>query len=118
MTIEDREMIDVVATLPGSAEVRLVISDHLDWRDPHDHCLRLRAKLSTYVEFIESGQMREFLGARMPTAPAVSIEVAAVHPLPSTGLECLMQTGEVLAPMGIRLLWEQRPSADGDAPDT
>src|SRR5262245_44347869 len=56
MTIADPNTIDLLATKPGSSEVQLIVTDHLDWDDVAAHCRLLQDKLNSYIGFIESGE--------------------------------------------------------------
>jgi hypothetical protein len=58
MTIEDVDKIDRLAFNRKNGDVLLVISDHLAWDENEgEHLLVLQAKLNTYLEFVESGQL-------------------------------------------------------------
>ena len=58
MTIEEVDKIDRLAFDRKNGDVFLVISDHLAWdEDEGEYLLALQAKLNTYLEFVESGQL-------------------------------------------------------------
>ena len=58
MTVEENDKIDSLAFNRQNGDVTLVISDHLDWNENEgEHLLALQAKLNTYLEFVESGQL-------------------------------------------------------------
>ena len=82
MAIDEPERIDIIATKPGSSEVLLVISDHLDWKDPEGHSLALQAKINTYLAFVDSGQLRRVSDPPIPDNPSVCIRVRALHEAP------------------------------------
>ena len=58
MTVEDIDTVDRLTFNRKNGDVRLVISDHLDWDENEgEHLLALQGKLNTYLEFVESGQL-------------------------------------------------------------
>jgi hypothetical protein len=58
MTVEETDKVDRIAFNRQNGDVLLVISDHLDWGENEgEHLLALQAKLNTYLEFVESGQL-------------------------------------------------------------
>ena len=58
MTIEEVDKIDRLAFNRENGDVFLIISDHLAWDENEgEHLLALQAKLNTYLEFVESGQL-------------------------------------------------------------
>ena len=102
MSIEEAGQIDIVASHPDQSEVRLVISDDLDWTDPHQHCLLLQEKLNSYIAFIETGQLWEMENTPGPEqAVPVSIEVVALHEPPATVQPFLQQVSLLLDDLDI-----------------
>ncbi len=103
MTIEQLDKLDYYAVPPDKTEVRLVISDHLDWVefDEGDHLELLQHKINLYLDFIESGQW-------LKTKPdlegiPIVIEVSAKYP-PSTGaLKFYRLAGPMVAETGASL---------------
>jgi hypothetical protein len=60
MTVAQNDVIDFAGEDNSTGNVRLTISDHLDWNDPkNQHLLVLQDKFNTYLAFIESGQLYE-----------------------------------------------------------
>lgn len=60
MSVEQTKFIDFISTDDISGNIRLTISDHLNWSDKrNDHLLILQNKINTYLAFIESGQLYE-----------------------------------------------------------
>jgi hypothetical protein len=58
MTVEDVDKVDRLAFDRKTGDVRLLISDHLDWGENEaEHLLVLQNKLNTYLGFVESGQL-------------------------------------------------------------
>jgi hypothetical protein len=58
MTVEDIDKIDRLGIDRKTGDMRLLISDHLDWNENEgEHLLVLQQKLNNYLEFVESGQL-------------------------------------------------------------
>lgn len=107
MSVEETWRIDIVATKPGSPEVRLVISDHLDWRDFDRHCTLIQEKVNTYIAFVESGQLQR----SYPTATEpfkVAVVLAVLHPPSPEGEGYLMRVGAFLSEIGMGFLVDRR----------
>ena len=56
MSILDKDTIDFLSEETKTGDIRLTISDHLDWGYP-DHLLLLQEKVNSYISCIESGQL-------------------------------------------------------------
>src|SRR5258708_19329454 len=57
MSVEQADVVDIVGVDKKTGHVVLTISDHLDWADTVEHQTVLRAKLSRYLAFVESGEI-------------------------------------------------------------
>jgi hypothetical protein len=58
MAIDQTTIVDSIGIDPGSGEVLLTISDHLDWTgEVKEHMFLLQEKVNTYLRFIESGEV-------------------------------------------------------------
>jgi hypothetical protein len=79
VSIVETNKIDFVAARPNSSVVRLVIADHLDWSDFEEHARLIQAKVNTYLEFVESGQLARTPKIQLPPAPEIHIELVAQH---------------------------------------
>ncbi len=103
MTIENPNVVDIVATRDDLDEVLLVITDHLEWQDVHQHLLTLQEKINGYLAFIESGELLR----KYPNAAGknVRIEVALKHSLPSDGEEFFQRARGIVERAGFRLSW-------------
>jgi uncharacterized protein DUF6572 len=55
MTVEQRNVIDIISRDKESGQVILTVSDHLEWSDSTRHQEILQAKLNAYLAFVESG---------------------------------------------------------------
>jgi uncharacterized protein DUF6572 len=106
VTVAEVDRIDIIATRPGSSEVRLIIADHLDWGDVHAHCLQLQAKFNAYLAFVESGQMAQRPDVAAIAVPEISIEVVGIYEPPPAGREFLARSAEFLAGVGVRFRFD------------
>jgi len=103
MTIEQLDKLDYYAVPPDKTEVRLVISDHLDWVefDEGNHLELLQHKINLYLHFIEEGQWME-TRPDLEGIPII-IEVSAKY-LPSTeALKFYRLAGPMVAEYGASL---------------
>ena len=110
MTISDTDRIDIIATRPGSPQVRLVIADHLDWAHINDHALLLQEKVNAYLAFIESGELRRRPETARIESPDVWIWVRGMHEPPPEAGPFLARVEAFLATMGVRFRFEHRPT--------
>jgi uncharacterized protein DUF6572 len=51
MTVEDKNVVDIISRDPTNGEILLTISDHLDWTDPVKHLGVLQEKINCYLAF-------------------------------------------------------------------
>ncbi len=104
MSITDPGSIDLVATRPGTEQVRLVITDHLPWDDVQAHCLLLQEKLNTYIAFVESGEVYELSEPRVPNPAQFAIMAATQHEPPPEAEGFFEQVAQILDGIGMSLL--------------
>ena len=109
MSINDPTCIDIIATVPGSREVLLIISDHLDWADPVGHWRVLQDKINGYVGFVVQGDLARVTSPPIPASPEVRIEVRALYPAPPELQPAFDQVAAILKPMGIRFQHAHHP---------
>jgi hypothetical protein len=112
VTIEQLDRVDLILTRPHSPEVRLVITDHLDWSDPHTHCLQLQSKINAYLDFVMSGELRTYLGTKCPPDAIIRIDVIGMNAPAPEGEEFFRRAAEVLRDEGIGFGFEHRPMED------
>jgi len=62
MSILDKETLDGIAVNEGEEELRLLLTDHLDWSNEYSHLLALQDKINAYIEFCEGQQYQEIYG--------------------------------------------------------
>ena len=59
MSVEETDSVDVISVDKQTGEVILTVSDHLEWSDNIKHQIVLQAKLNSYLQFVESGEILE-----------------------------------------------------------
>jgi hypothetical protein len=108
LSVEEPQKIDIVATRPGSREVRLVITDHLSWSDEEAHLLLLQQKLNTYIAFVESGQVLKVNTPKVPPDAQITVVVAAQYAPTETARVFFQQVSVVLSDLGVSFTFELR----------
>lgn len=58
MSVIESGQVDGIAASDKKTLV-LLITDHLDWENEHNHLMLLQDKINSYIAFIESGQYRD-----------------------------------------------------------
>ena len=116
MSVTETDKVDIVATRPGSSSVLLVVTDHLRWDDLEGHLAALRAKLDTYVAFVESGQLHRLEEPPLPPNPEVRIRVAMRHAPPPAARAFFEESRARLAGIGVGLDQTVDSSPDGALP--
>lgn len=112
MSIIETEKIDIIASRPDSPIVKLVITDHLTWNDLDIHTQLIQDKINTYLEFVESGQLRRLQIPRIPESPEIHIALVVQYP-PSQEAELfLARVREFLARVSVYFEIELRKSTD------
>ena len=111
MSIAETDKIDIIATRPDSSIVKLVITDHLGWKDFEAHAHLLQDKVNTYLEFVESGQLGQTRTPRIPDSPDVHIVLVLQHPPTMEAEEFFIRVREFLAGAGMKFDVEVRQLA-------
>jgi len=101
MSVEQIDKIDFVGRSDDGKQLRLAISDHLDWSDEKGHLHTLQEKVNSYVAFIESGQIAEHHGEEKPSS--VAIRIYFLHEPTKLANEFLEHTKQVLAGISVTL---------------
>jgi hypothetical protein len=57
MSLDQPNKVDAIGLEKGTDQTVLTIADSWDWTDEPKHLIALQAKLNSYLEFIESGQV-------------------------------------------------------------
>jgi len=101
MSIEQKNVIDFISTNEESNSVVLTISDHLDWIDVKKHLLALQDKISTYLRFIESGEIYDsYADAK---GKNIVINIIAKNELVPEGEEFIEKVKSVVHQAGFKL---------------
>ncbi|MGH9670815.1 MAG: DUF6572 domain-containing protein [Terriglobales bacterium] len=56
MSVEETGAVDIVSK-DREGRIILTISDHLDWKHSDEHLTVLQEKISTYLRFLDSGEI-------------------------------------------------------------
>jgi hypothetical protein len=107
MTVEEVDKVDRLVFDRENGDVLLIISDHLAWDENEgEHLLVLQAKLNTYLEFVESGQ----LYAKYPRAIGRKIifYVVGKFPLSDEAGKLYMLAGKAIEDYGYSLQFVHR----------
>jgi len=73
MTVEQTTTVDAIGVDSESGDVRLLLSDHLDWESEREHLTLLQAKLNAYLRFIESGELVETYPSAAGRPPRIDL---------------------------------------------
>jgi hypothetical protein len=102
MSIDQANVVDLIATSPDDRKVILLISDHLEWTGDHksdmEHMYQLQQKVNTYLEFLESGDIYR----KYPTAAgkSISIRISAKYPMNKEGAEFFEKVRSIVVKYG------------------
>jgi hypothetical protein len=101
MALDRPYVIDAIGIEEGTGCAVLTIADSWDWEDEGPHLLALQAKLNSYFEFIESGQVWEsHPGAR---GRELVIELVSRFPLPQNAQELVHRASEACSDLRVRI---------------
>jgi Family of unknown function (DUF6572) len=103
MALSDPDKIDFIGIAPDGYCV-LTLADDVDWSDPAGHIERLKAKLNTYVEFIQSGEIDRSYPAGRNNDP--KIVVALRDSPPPDAVEFFRTAKEAITGHGIEFSWQ------------
>jgi hypothetical protein len=103
MTIEQKDIIDVVSISKNREVVRMSIIDTLGWENEEEHLRLLQTKIYRYLDVIESGELYEVY----PLAKNKKIEITiyALYELTNNATEFICNITNYLKKMGYVLLW-------------
>lgn len=107
MTIEDTQTLDGAGIDEDTNETVLVISDHLSWQNEGEHFTLLEKKLSSYIDFVRSGQIYEVL----PSSRGLPIRIRLIHEHAptSSALAFLRAAQKQLAEIGFNFSHQSLP---------
>jgi hypothetical protein len=101
MSLNDINTIDAIGTERNTGQTILTLADAWDWNNEQAHLLQLQAKLSSYFDFIECGQIWQVC----PEAKAgmVTIDVVTRYPLSIAGQKFIEIAADTALELGITL---------------
>jgi hypothetical protein len=114
MSLEDPHTVDAVGVEKSTGHIVLTIADSWDWLDERGHLLALQAKLNTYFEFIETGQVWESFEHHQ--GKSLVIDVILRFKPPASALELLQRAGEVASQLAVQVrhrVFEGRGTSGG-----
>lgn len=101
MSVDQKDKIDFVGISEDGKQIRLTISDHLDWSHEKEHLYALQEKVNAYVAFIESGQIRDY--SKKITPDSINIKIYFLHEPTNLVYEFLEHTKKVLSSIPVTL---------------
>ena len=101
MAVTDKEKVDIVSIDKLSGEVKLTISDHLDWSDEFFHLQTLQEKINSYIEFIEGGQI--YLDYPLSNGRKLVIQIVSKYDFTDLGKEFLEKAEPIVKSIGAEL---------------
>lgn len=110
MALEKIDTVDAVGIEINTGCVILTIVDSWDWSDERAHLLALQAKLNSYFDFIEGGQLIE----NYPSAAGRRqvVDVITRFPLPTVGIALLDRARESVSDLQIEIRFRCIPDAE------
>lgn len=100
-SLDNPNIVDAIGTEKTTGDIILTITDSWDWIDVRQHLLALQAKLNSYFNFIESGQIfREYPNAK---GRKIVIDVITRFPMPEIGLGLLEKANEACTDLGVKV---------------
>ena len=99
MALDNPNTVDAVGIDPESGHAVLVIQEQMDWSDPAAHLRALQKKISSYVAFIQNGQLEVTAIHAKGRPPRIGI-VMLFEP-PASAVAILAGVGDELAKVGI-----------------
>jgi hypothetical protein len=114
MALDKVDSVDAVGIETSTDCVVLTIADSWDWSDERGHLLALQAKLNSYFDFIEEGQLVE----SYPSAAGRKqvIDVITRYPLPAVGIALLDRARESFSDLQIAIRSRCIPGETPDSP--
>jgi len=99
VALDNPHTVDGVGIDPESGHAVLVIQDQMDWSDPAAHFRALQKKISSYVAFIQNGQLETTAFHARGRPPRIGI-VMLFEP-PASAVAILAGVGDELNKIGI-----------------
>jgi hypothetical protein len=115
MTVDQPRVVDYLGLEKGTGDVVLTIVDGRDWQDERAHLLALQAKLNTYFEFVESGEvferLAEDLNRTVERNTPIKVQILSRFPLPEAGLTFLERARSVFSQAGLEIAFRVVPES-------
>lgn len=108
MTIEQIDKVDGMGFDAANGEVVLIISDHLDWKDHNRHFAVLEQKLGSYIDFVQSGQLKDTMSQSV--GKSTRIKLVHQHTPPVEAKLILDSISQQLSEMDLAFSYESLPS--------
>lgn len=99
MALEEVNKVDFAGIEKDSGLAVLTIADDWDWDDVHEHLIKLQAKFSKYLDFIESGEIWTSYPAAVNRK--IAIDVISRFPPPPIAFEFLEKATEYAKQIGV-----------------
>lgn len=103
VSVDNPNVVDAVGTDRATGGVVLTISDHLEWDAANEHLVALHAKINSYLDFIQSGQLLEEYPAAC--GKPVTILLCCKFAPSADGMAFLGRVQEVIAAGGWFFSW-------------
>ena len=107
MGIDNPKVVDAISTAQDGSRVALTIIDGEDWSNEGAHLLALQAKVNTYFDFVQSGQLFE----EYPTAQRtpVIIQVFFREPPTEKARQLIERADQVSRQLGLEVRYQVHP---------
>jgi len=110
MAIDETSIVDFVS-VDDATNVKLSISDHLDWSAAQEHLFLLQEKINTYCKYVENGQLYDEYPQTRDRRPV--IDVIFFHKPVAEAERFLDKVNSILEQEGFSLTWHlYRRNAD------
>ena len=102
MSVTGANVVDAIGIDNETGQVVLTLADHLPWGE-RQHFEDLRAKLNTYLTFVESDELLE----SYPQARGrrIAVQVVCKFPPDAAGVEFFQNAGETIRGAGFDFSW-------------
>jgi len=105
MTVEQKQVIDVMSLSKDEKIAIMTISDHLDWDDEHNHMLLLQDKINVYLGTIENEEIYEVYP--QSKGKKFEIRVCAKYDLTKNAKEFINKVKNIVENGGYTFVWEK-----------
>jgi hypothetical protein len=113
MTIEQKDVVDMIGTDPASQIAVLGLIDTRDWGDTVGHLRVLQDKLNHYIHFVSTGQLHNHCSSAISGQP-VGVHVYFTHEPPEEALLFFIKAKQRCAELDPPLLLKQETIKEGE----